>query len=447
MPHQVRFLRWARARRSAGAYLQMRLGKSLCAVRWGRTRPGVRKALITCPLSVVPSWRRELAAEGVEACELVGTPSQKERALVEAGRDHVWYLANHDALMDRSGGRTRPSAIAMAPWDLAIIDESTLIRNPRAKVTRCALDHLADAKYKMLLSGLPNPEGPEDLVTQTLFLRGELMGATNYWEWRAEHMQAGAFGWSIKRKSLGLLHAAVGECSYFLTRAQAGLPDLKERATRWVRLPRAVMAALRAAKKELQVGDRLTNSALAALTWQCQLAGGRWPHDVALHHGAKLDELEYLLRGELRGQRVVVWARYTPELYAAVGRARECGRWSELVNGDFSPEERDARIQRWRGTGAGVLVAQPQCLKMGVDLSDARVAVVLSNYFDYEIRAQLEDRLVHPRKAEPALIIDVVAEGTVDEDVAEALTDKACDAKSFAARLAGLVRRRAEGRE
>lgn len=446
MPHQDRFLEWANPRSTPAGFLQMRLGKSLCATRWAIARaPRRERCLIVSPLSVLPSWRRELSLEGEPApVELTGSSQERERAMLRAGSDHRWYLINREGLLTREDGRTIPSAYARLPWDRVILDESTTIRNPKAKVTRAVLDHLADAPEKIILSGLPNPEGPEDYVTQMLFLRGEFMGCRNFWDWRAEHMNPGRFGWTLKNKSVGLIHAEVGRWSYFLTRKQAGLKDEKLRQTRWVRPPAKVMRAIREARRNFQVGERLTSNALTALAWACQLAGGRYPGDPALQHDAKLDELSDLCAGEFRDGRVVVWARHTAEIEAAAERLCQDGRLVRVVTGEVPSQERERAIATFNERSRAVLVAQPQCLKMGVDLSAARVAIVMSNYFDYEVRAQMEDRLVHPKLDEPALIIDVVCEGTEDEDVLEALTEKEATAKGFNARLAALVRKRKE---
>lgn len=440
MPHQVRFLRWAKARRAVAAFMEMRLGKSMCAIRWAETRHAVDKALIVSPLSVLPSWRRELEAEGLDACEIVGSSQEeRERAVIEAGRDHKWYLINKEGLLTREGGRTRPSAWVQLPWDLVIIDESTCIRNPKAKTTDVVLRHLAAAPYRAILTGLPNPEGPENYVTQMLFLEGgrPFMGSTNFWQWRQDHMQPTGFDWAVKGASLNALRQEVRARAFFMTRREAGIPDEKLRQTRWVQLPAKVLKAIKQARKEFAVGDRLTNNVLTAMQWECQLAGGRFP---TLEHDAKFVELEELLAGEFKNQQVVVWARYTAELEAAVSRLEKAKIKCALVNGDVARDERERRIAAFKAGRTRVLVAQPQCLKMGVDLSEAEVAIVLSNYFDLEVRAQMEDRIVHPKKARPALIVDLVAENTIDEDVLDALTDKRREAGVFNSRLMKIAR-------
>jgi len=439
MPHQARFLRWAKTRSAVAAFMEMRLGKSLCAVRWAETRPDVDKALIVSPLSVIPSWRRELALEGIEACEITGSQEEREAAVVSAGRDHKWYLINKEGLLAMSGRVARPSEWVKLPWDLVILDESPFIRNPKAKVTRAALDWLSSARYRAILSGLPNPEGPEDYVTQMLFLGGgEFMRCRDFWSWRSRNMQPGRFTWSVKGPSLVELKREVDSRSFFLRRRDAGMADRKLRQKRWVKLPKRVMIEMRRARREFSVGDRLTMNSLTAMGWEHQLAGGTFE---GFEHDAKTSEVVELAQGEFRRQQVVVWARFTAELEAVRRALRGAGVTCAVVNGGVKPADREVVISKFKEGRTRVLIAQPQCLKMGVDLSEAEVAIVVSNYFDYEVRAQLEDRIVHPKKPRPALIVDLIAEGTIDEDVVEALTDKRINAAVFNSRMLAAARR------
>lgn len=450
MPHQVDFLRWAKARRGVGVFLQMRLGKSYCTTRWLQTRPGVDRVLIVSPLAVLRTWRKELALEGHEPVVVTGTQAQKMAAVEAAGSGARWYLTNKESLLELAGRagkkRAKSSWLAQLPWDAVVLDESTCIRNPRAKISSTVVSELSRVPFRAALSGLPNPEGPEDFIQQMMFVRGgDFMGHRSFWSWRQEFMVPSAFGWVTKAGTDGAVREAVREDGYFLTRKEAGLPDTKVRSVRHVQVPAKVRAAIRDAQREFQVGDKMTSNKLATLTWMGQLAGGRWPHDPELQHDAKLDELEYLLRGELHNQQVVVWARYTAELLAVVERvAKRVTTSVALVNGDVEQRWRDRLVEQFQRGSLKVLVAQPKCLQMGVDLSNAAASIIMSNYYDFEIRSQLEDRLVHPRRTEPALIIDVVAEGTVDEDAVDALSDKEQTARSYTRKFMELASKRAE---
>lgn len=440
-PHQLAFMRWAKSRSSVPAFLQMRMGKCLGAIRWAESRPGdSNRWLISAPLSVCPTWRRELELEGHPVVELLGSQEERERAIMDAGGAPGFYLINHEGLTTREGGGTVASAYAMAPWDGVILDESTAIRNPRSRLCKVALRHLATAKYRAVLSGLPNPESAEDYVPQLLFTHGEVMGCRNFWEWRARHMQPSGFGWTIKAKSLGLLHQEVHERSFIMTRKQAGMYDEKDREVRYVRAPAAVMKAIASARRDFQVGDRLTDNALTSLTWRCQLASGVWPHDERLRHSAKMPALREVI--DEAGVPILVWARFNDELPPVVRLAEQLKLRAAMVTGDVPPRVRSGIVEEFQAGRVDLLAIQSRCLSRGVDLSRARASVVLSNYFDFEIRSQLEDRLIHMNRREPARIIDVVCEGTPDEDIVEALTDKGASAASFNARLRRIAGRK-----
>jgi len=68
---------------------------------------------------------------------------------------------------------------------------------------------------------------------------------------------------------------------------------------------------------------------------------------------------------------------------------------------------------------------------MGVDLSRADTIIFYSNWYDYEIRTQFEDRVIHPLKKVPVLIVDIVIENTLDEAMPLTLQKKGINAKRF----------------
>jgi len=442
MPHQIAFLRWAKGRSFCGAFMQMRLGKSLSAIRWIGTRDGVSRALVVCPLSVVEPWVKEIGLERPHdrVVPVVGLDAADRAAVLsQPVQGPTWFVANKELLLSRRGA-VHGSSLCDYRWDAVVLDESPCIRNPRSKTCKAALKHLTRARYRIALSGLPNPEGPEDYVPQMLFVRGgEFMGHRSFWSWRQEHMRPVAYGfsgWTVRGSSLGRLKAAVESDSFRMTRYDAGMPDLKVHETRYVTLPRRVMSAVRQARSEFRVGDRLTNSVLAVMTMEAQLAGGQYGPDARLRHDAKLAELGRLLEEELKGEQVVVWARFTAEIEAAAKMLR-----AKTIVGSTPADRRAEIIDAFNRGDERVIVVQPRCLSMGVDLSVASASVVLSNYYDLEVRSQMEDRLVHPKKREPVLIVDVVARGTIDVDVAEALTEKRATAATFNARVLRAVRR------
>lgn len=416
-------------RRSVGFFYEMRLGKTLLTARWGNSRAGMRRALVLCPREVIPGWLSELAMEGETPVELSG-PVVKRVETVAANHGRKWFVTNWEGLIQRCGKRSVASEIARLPWDLVVADESTRIKSPKAHVTKIALDYLSQAPYKAILSGLPNPEGPEELVTQMLFLNGgRLMGCSNFWEWRAKHMQAVGYEWAVKRESLKELKAAVDASCKFMSLRQAGLGNVKVAQRRWIDLPKKVLDAMRRAERDYQVGERLAMNKLQVITWLLQLAGGRYP-DPEFQHDAKIDEAVRLAKGELSGKPVVAWCKFNEEVDALASALKRAGVSVEIATGATRNYNRE-NVARFQAGRFKWLVCQSRLFMYGKDLSRSSVALYYSNYFDLEVRRQTEMRIEHITKNEPLLHLDLVARGTMDEDVLDALVDKNIDAASF----------------
>ncbi len=191
----------------------------------------------------------------------------------------------------------------------------------------------------------------------------------------------------------------------------------------------------------------MTKCILEALTWVARLCGGRF-EDKSLQHNAKITELLNLVNGELREEPLVVWARYTDELEAIRAALRSSKRSTGLIYAQTSQGvsvptlKNEQTVRDFQQGKTQILVIQPKALKMGVDLSRSSTAIYYSNYWDAEIRAQTEDRIVHPQKQEPVLIIDLVAADTPDEAIVSAVAKKRRTAAAFNAAIIDHLRKR-----
>lgn len=439
MKHQAAGFRWLMPRDFGALFWEMRCGKTLPSHRWAWHLLGATPRLISAPLSVVPRWREDLEADGRSVVVLEGSP-EKCMQLMEERPDADFYVTNHEKLIDhskQSRGKKRavPSAIAAQAWGTVILDESSKFRNPKAKITQVATSILCQAPYRIALTGLPNPEGIEGFVCQMIFLLGgQFMGCRTFWEWRAKHMQPVGYEWHVKRESLKIMKMEIDKHASFLTRKQAGIGGVKVRRTRWVTLPSKVMRAIRQALTDMQVGDRLAMNHLQVMTWMVQLAGGRYP-DESLHHDAKIDELLDLAKGEQRGEPMVIWARHTAEILAIAEKFKKKGRLKVDVAYGGTRSRNESTIDRFKRGKFDYLVAQPKSFQMGQDFSRCDTAWYYSNWPDYEVRRQSEDRIEHPMKSETLLIGDVVGRDTYDEDLVQLLNEKRTEAAMFRKKL------------
>jgi len=444
MPHQLIAYRWAKHRRNIALFLEMRLGKSLVSLRWANTRPHVKRILIVAPLSVGPSWQAELEREGFSMVSLTGTAAQRKKAL-ESNSDARWFFINYEGLT-KSGHKTAkgksravPSDYALLPWDCVILDESTRIRSPKAQITKVCLKTLSTAPYKCILTGLPDPEGVDNFVTQLLFLFDSFMGCADYWQWKSRYMRnIYLYEYILTNNANKLLNAELKNKSLMMSRKEAGLGNKKIYEKRFIDLPKKVLKAIEEVELEYEIGGRLTSTSLVTYTWIAQLIGGTYP---GYEHTTKVKEVKYLLTTELKGEPIIIWARFTDEIKLISAELTKIKINHGVVTGEFK-RYNATTIKKFQVGKIDVLVLQPKCALMGIDLSRSSTAIYYSNYYDLEIREQTRDRIEHPKKKELLLIIDLVARDTLDESVIESLKDKKQSSKTFISNLGNFIKRR-----
>ena len=443
-PHQEEALTWATPRAQVALFMEMRLGKTAVAIRWVEQKKAW-PVLVVAPLTVLAAWERELLLEGIPREEVVNFREMPKEGLGSAR----WCLVNYEQV------RAKPVLLYLR-WQAIVLDESTRIRNPQAQTTKVLTKQTEHIPNRLILSGLPAPEGSMDYFSQMQFLLGKFMGHYNFWSWRNYFFQKGytEWDWIPARGSLERIKTAVREHAVVMTRKQVGIGSPKIYETRTVEQTPGQSKIYRKVEKEfaLQMPDgseKLTNWVIVQLRWMARIAGGygvneRGEH-IATYSEAKTNELVALLQGDLKGERVVVWFRFNCEINRVSERLGTYFSHGQIT-GETPPEQRKKLAQQFQAGQVQVLLCQVKCAKFGSDLSGASTAIYYSNSYDYEDRAQSEDRIIHPAKKEPLLYLDLVTKDTVDEDVVKALREKGVTAKMFMNRILENVRSRYDAR-
>lgn len=436
MPHQEKCLRENCSTRLIALLLDMRLGKTLVAIRWARQYES--PYLVVCPLSVVQTWIDELKLEGRIGVPLLGSQEQRQETFLQGlERSRRWFVTNYEALFIPGGKNAlgnpilEPSWIAGIKWPTVLLDESVKIRNGRTMTSQVCCNHLSRAKNKAILSGLPNPEGPLDFFHQFRFLLGSFMGHTNFWEFRHEHFEQYGFKWVPKPGSSKLIRKFVHANAAVVTRRQVNLGGKVTRTCRYVYLPEKSRTAYDELEKYFAYGDATTKWTVARYVWMRQVASG-FPKNTELPvHNRKLDILVPLLKNELAGEQCLVWYVFDKEGAAVEGALRKAGVSVRRISGDVSVDLRDRHHRDFRLDRFQVLCVQVSCGQYGLDLSNVSTAIYFSEPTSHNEYAQSIDRTVHPQKKHPLFVISVVAAGTIEVDIHNALLSKRCTSQTM----------------
>ena len=123
----------------------------------------------------------------------------------------------------------------------------------------------------------------------------------------------------------------------------------------------------------------------------------------------------------------IIWCAFREEI-AIVSEAlrKEYGEDQVVeLHGDVDEAARDYNVNTAFQSGAArFLVGNTATGGMGLTMHKAENEIYFSNSFNYTDREQSEERAFGPHKKNGTVIIDIVAENTVDEHILEALTQK-----------------------
>ncbi len=440
MPHQQEAFNWAKDKTAIALFMQMRLGKTMVAIRWAEAKRS-RRNLVIAPYSVLIPWERELRLEGIKATILSGP---RESRVEQARGSNGWFLINPEGLVfpseinpiTKKKSRHLNAPIADMQWDTVIVDESTIIRKPSARITRCCIEKFENVRYRAILSGYPAPESLLDYYCQMAFLYGGVwFGGKNWWAFRHYTCRNLGYSWTPKPGMVERVKDQVHRGAFVLTRERAGIGSKKIRERRYVKMTPQQKKLHRQIDNDFEVtlsdGSTLeTKWLLVKFNWLKRLAGGILP-DESVVSDAKYREIKRLLRSELTGQPVVIWFKYNRELFHVRDRLREDDIPCTHLIGATKLHKRKQRLESWEGGRYQVLLVQSKLAQRGMDFSYANTSIYYSNYFDGEVREQSEDRVIHPQKQEPVLLIDLITEGSIDEDALDMLDDKSVRGTGF----------------
>lgn len=379
--------------------------------------------MVVCPLSTARTWQEELAKEGIPDTEvslLLGSSEERWQAFSARRK---WNIINFEGLL------SAPDLIREYHWNAVVLDESTRIRNPKAKTTRLLVDRLSSDR-RCILSGYPAPEGPLDYFEQFKFLHGQFCGFDNFWRYRniAFTPIFQNYKWVPKHGFKDKIRNEVQRKAFVLSRKDVGLANEKIYQTRYVSMTTEQARLMKKLEEEfvLEMPNGETKTTMfvpVKLLWMARLAGG-YANEKGSWFESKFEELKNLLTTELSGEQVVVWFRFNAEIEHASRTLEKARITHASINGATDEATRAEFRKSFHEGKLRVLLLQQKVGMFGLDLSCASTAIYFSNGYSSENRRQSEDRIEHPLKREQLLLIDLVTEDTVDEDIAKILQRK-----------------------
>lgn len=432
-----------------------------------------KKMLVVAPSSVVPVWEKEFKkfADFPFECLTLDQPENSRRVKAlkawapDPSRLQVAVI-NYEAFRATKGeGKRKISMMGdiFASWgpDMILCDESQRLKTPGAIQSK-ALHKLAPfSKYRLILTGTPVTQGPMDFFSQYKFLDRTIFG-DSFYSYRAKYAHMGGYfnkeitaytmlptkpdgrpnPYYVPDREKEFFDKAYG-CAVRVTKAEAlDLPpytdqvlycSLEPKASKLYRdmASEAVMA--------LESGEMAAPVVLTKLLRLSQITGGFVSYEQQAEEGpfskrvveavsqSKMNLLEETLEDILShdGKKVVIFGRFTPELQGIRALIEKMGVGYSFIDGSVSMADRGPQVARFQeDPNIKVFLAQTQTAGLGITLTAADTAIFYSLDYSFANYDQARARIHRMGQKNACTYLHLVARGTVDEKVLEALKTK-----------------------
>lgn len=415
-----------------GLFLEMGLGKTVIVLS---AMDGllydyfeVAKILIIAPLRVAEdTWSRESQKwdhlKHLRISKILGDRKQREQALKAKADLYIINRENVEWLVGMTGSAW--------PFDTVIIDELSSFKAPSAKRFR-ALRRVRPLINRIVgLTGTPAPNGLMDLWSQLYLLdQGERLGKT-ITGYRERYFTAGArsghvvYAWKQKKESEEAVFEKISDiCVSMKSEDWLDMPERIDRIVS-VKLTEDAKAKYRQMERDLLLpmvdADIVANTAAVLFNKLLQMANGAVYDEnrgVREIHDAKLDALEDALEAA-NGHSVLLFYNYRHDLERIQKRFKQTRIMRKGADGSKD-------IAGWNAGEIQLLAAHPASVGHGLNLQDGGSMIVWFGLtWSLELYQQANARIHRQGQQHSVIIHHLIAEGTIDEDVMEALQAKA----------------------
>ena len=450
--HQEEALQRSHDKKNFAYFMEMGCGKSkvlIDNIYWLWQQKLIDTAIIVAPKGVYMNWKNnEIPIHlpddmnpDIYLWKANATRNEKKK-LVEgiSKRDNFRILImNVESFVTKKAPGFLESFTHRSEFLLAI-DESTTIKNIKAKRTKAIMKFGGNAKYKRILTGSPITQSPLDLYSQCAFLSPRLLGYESYWSFQGrfaiitqQRMGSHSFNQIVGYKNLDELTQKLKLFAHRTTKKEAlDLPN-KIYTTREVELTSTQLDHYISMKKTsvifLEEGEMVTApEVMTRLLRLQQLLCGYLVSDDGETVELANNRIKVMMEviEEMEG-KVIIWSRFRYDIKKIKNELSKTYGSDSVVTyyGDTSQEDRDSAIDRFQNDRhTRFFVSNAQTGGRGITLTAASNVIYYSNDFNLESRKQSEDRCHRIGQHKPVLYVDLVCPNTVDVHIVKSLLQK-----------------------
>ncbi|WP_405639032.1 SNF2-related protein [Streptomyces uncialis] len=380
--------------------------------------------LVVCPTSLMGNWQREIErfAPGTAVRRYHGS----QRSLGGVG-DGEFVLTTYGTM------RLDARRLGTVPWGLLVADEAQHVKNPYSATAKEL--RTIDTRARVALTGTPVENNLSELWAILDWTTPGLLGRLGNFRSRyARAVEAGGDPAAAER-----LAKLVGP---FLLRRRKSDPGIAPELPPKTETDRAVsLTAEQAGLYEAVVRETLaaiSESAgiarrgmivklLTGLKQICNHPAQFLKEDAPRITGrsGKMELLDELLTTILsEGASVLVFTQYVQMARLIERHLAERGTPTQFLHGGTPVAEREAMVNRFQDGEVPVFLLSLKAAGTGLNLTRAEHVVHYDRWWNPAVEAQATDRAYRIGQTQPVQVHRLIAEGTIEDRIAEMLDRK-----------------------
>lgn len=411
-------------------WVDMGLGKTISTLTAIEKLQGigeVKRVLIVAPLRVATkTWPEEIRkwshVRNLEYTQLAGLSLKKRKVACINNRSLI-NIINVDLLdwLIKFFGRRWP-------YDMVVLDESSLFKSSSSKRFKslARVNHMAEIKRVVELTGTPTSKGLQDLWSQIYLLdKGDRLGAS-FSRFQTEYFTYDEYSYKFTPRSYSesAIYKKLEDITLRLDGSDyISLPDkIHNQVT--VELPAKAKKLYKKLEDEFFceiAGQEVTVAFAAAKTNKLsQLANG------AIYTGeAGSGYWDAVHDEKLKALGDIVEESMGAPILLAYAFKFDAERILEKFPGSVQLKKDMSVIDKWNNGEIPMLLVHPKSAGHGLNLQKGgNIVVWFSPTWSLELEQQLNARLYRQGQEKPVIIHRIVAAGTVDETIIESLSGK-----------------------
>lgn len=312
-----------------------------------------------------------------------------------------------------------------------VVDESLLIKNPKAYRTEHILKIAAKCPYRIILNGTPVSRNEADLFSQFFLLDWRILGYKSYWSFSANHLEFDDYGRLRRVLNTDYLAEKIAPYTYQIKKQECiSLPAKSYSSHGFSLTSRQNAEYNRVADVLLEQVDEWKSETIYRLFsgLQAVISGKSLVFNKNGSHFETFEmfndprdnpRIQALINIIPDDDKTIIFCRYESEI------SQLCSILDGSVrfDGTIPVRKRDAVLREF-AEDKKYLIANRTCAGFSLNLQFCHNIIYLSNDWDLGTRLQSEDRVHRLGQEYPVSITDIFAWDTIDEKILNCLSNK-----------------------